>query len=122
MAPCTAKTSFACKHVDFLKKLRRCGRTNKAQLISGCDRGQVNAVCECVDNILRGKVKPTTRQKERLKKHFTVLANLADPKVNWEDKQKYLSTQQGGSILASVLGIALPALIEFLASQTRRRK
>jgi hypothetical protein len=114
MAP---RRSFACKHVDFLKKLKRSGRSNKAQLIAGCDRGQVNALCECVDNVLRGVVKPTARQKNRLKKHFDTLANLANPKVHWEDKQKYLKSQQGGALLSTVLGIALPALIAFLTSR-----
>jgi hypothetical protein len=114
MAP---RKSFACKHVDFLKKLKRCGKSHKAQLISGCERGEVNALCECVDNILRGVVKPTTRQKNRLKKHFNVLANLADPKIHWGDKQTYLKTQQGGALLSTVLGIALPTLIALLTSQ-----
>jgi hypothetical protein len=115
MAPCSR--SYACKHVDFLKKLKRSGRSNKVQLIGGCDRGQVNALCECVDNVLRGVVKPTTRQKNRLKKHFSTLANLANPKVHWEEKQKYLKSQQGGALMSTVLGIALPALIAYLSSR-----
>jgi hypothetical protein len=116
MAKCRGNASYACKHLDFLKRLKRSGKTGKAQLVSGCDRGQVNALCECVDNILRGVARPTTKQKQRLKKHFNTLANLANPKVHWENKQKFLKTQQGGALLSTVLGIALPALIAFLAS------
>src|SRR5579862_9431379 len=102
MAPCNR--SYECKHVDFLKKIKRSGKSGKVQLISGSDRGQVNALCECVDNVLRGVVKPTSRQKNRLKKHFDTLANLANPKVHWEDKQKYFKSQQGGALLSTVLG------------------
>ena len=116
MGPRTVDKSFACRHVDFLKKLKRCGPAGKAQLISGSDRGQVIALCECVDNILRGNVKPTNRQKERLRKHVQRLESLASQDVRWEDKQKFLKTQQGGALLNSVLGIALPALLAYLTS------
>jgi len=74
-------------------------------------------VCECIDNVLRGNVKPTAGQKRRLKKHVHVLANLADSKIDWTKKQKFLKTQQGGALVGTVLGVALPALIQFLASQ-----
>jgi hypothetical protein len=113
MAP--RKTRFACTHVDFLKQLKCCAKSKRAHLIARGGREQINALCECVDNILRGKVvQPTTRQKERLRKHLNVLTNLADPKVNWEKKRTYLKTQAGGSILTTVLGIALPALLSIL--------
>ena len=117
MAPRKTAKSFACRHIDFLKKLKRCGPNDKAQLFSGCDRGQINAVCECIDNVLRGNVKPTEGQKRRLKKHVHVLANLADSKIDWTKKQKFLKTQQGGALVGTVLGVALPALIQFLASR-----
>jgi len=119
MAPRKADTSFACKHVDFLKRLKRCNKTDKAHLLGGCDRGQINAVCECIQNVLHGTVKPSTAQKKRLRKHVDTLANLADANIDWTKKQKYLKTQQGGALVGSVLGIVLPALIEFL---TRSKK
>jgi hypothetical protein len=117
MAPRKVDASYACKHIDFLKKLKRSGSSGKAQLLDGCDRGQINAVCECVDNVLRGTVKPTPGQKKRLKKHVDVLANLADAKIDWSKKQTFLKTQQGGALVSTVLGVALPALIQYLLSK-----
>jgi hypothetical protein len=113
MAP---KKPRACKHIDFLKHLKRCGKSKRAHLIGECDREQVLAVCECVDNILRGYVKPTTGQKQRLKKHVNVLMNLADTNIDWTEKKKFLKTQKGGAILTTVLGVALPALIQLFSS------
>ena len=109
--------AYACKHVDFLKKLHRCGRSSRPHLVSECDQERVFAICECSDNILRGKVPLTTRQKGRLKKHVGVLKNLADTSINWKKKQTYLKSQEGGAILSTILGIAIPALISYLASR-----
>jgi len=117
MAHGPSSKSHACRHVGFLKKIRRAGGKNRAQLISGCDQGQIYALCECVDNLLRGAVKPTGVQKERLKKHIDVLANLANPNIDWGEKRTYLRTQEGGAILSTVLGVVLPALISYLASR-----
>lgn len=114
MSPKTADASFACKHVGFLKKLKRCNKTNRAHLLTECDRGQINAVCECIQNVLHGTVKPTSQQKKRLRKHVDTLANLADANIDWSKKQKYLKTQQGGALVGTVLGVVLPALIELL--------
>jgi len=77
----------------------------------------VYAICECSDNILRGKITISPRQKLRLKKHVDTLKNLADTSINWKKKQKYLKSQKGGAILSTILGVALPALISYLASK-----
>jgi hypothetical protein len=121
MAP--RQKRFACNHVDFLKQLKHGAKGKRVQLIGGGGREQINALCECVDNILRGKVvQPTPRQKERLRKHLNVLTNLANPKVGWEKKKRELKKQAGGSLLTTVLGIALPALISFLTSQKQQQQ
>jgi hypothetical protein len=109
--------AYAPKHIEQLKKLHRCGKSKRPHLIDECDQEQVLAVCECSDNILRGKVPLTARQKQRLKKHYKTLKNLADPTIHWKRKKKVLSTQEGGAILTSILGVAIPALISYLASR-----
>jgi hypothetical protein len=109
--------AHAAKQVKFLKKLHRCGKSNKPHLIAGCDQEQVFAICECVDNILRGNIPVTTLQKERLRKHYESLKNIADPNINWEEKQEYFGTQEGGALVSAALGVALPALISWLASR-----
>jgi hypothetical protein len=112
-----AVMAYAPKHYEFLKKLHRCGKSQRPHLISECDREKVFAICECSDNILRGQVPLTTRQKQRLKKHVNVLKNLADTSVGWKKKQKFLGTQEGGSILATILSVVLPGLASYLASK-----
>ena len=109
--------AYACKHVNFLKKLHKCKKSNRNHLIEECDKERVYAICECSDNILRGEIPITPRQKQRLKKHVNTLKNLADSSINWKKKQTYLKSQEGGAILSTVLGIALPALISYLASK-----
>jgi hypothetical protein len=109
--------AWACKHFGTLKKLHRCGRSQRAHLISRCGPEQIKAICECADNILRGAVPLTTKQKQRLYKHSNLLANFADPKIGWQRKRNFLKTQEGGAILTTILGIAIPALVSYLASK-----
>jgi hypothetical protein len=111
------KRGYACKHADYLKILHKCKKSDRPHLIVECDQEKVLAICECADNILRGKIPLTSRQKQRLKEHVEVLKNLADTTINWKKKQNYLATQEGGAILSTILGIAIPALISYLASR-----
>ena len=109
--------SYACKHVGFLKRIHRCGKSKFCHLIGECDQERINAICECTDNVLRGNVPITTRQKKRIEKHREVLQNIADPSIDWKRKRKFLQTQEGRGIITTTLGIALPALISWLASR-----
>jgi hypothetical protein len=109
--------AYAPQQIGFLKKVHRCGKSQKPHLISGCNREQVYAISECSDNILRGGVALTTRQKKRLQKHYGTLKNLADPSIHWKKKKKHLATQEGGILLSSVLSAAVPFLINYLASK-----
>lgn len=108
--------SHACKHVDYLRKVHRCGRSKRAQVIRNATPEQVLAICECADNFLRGNGNATTRQKERLRKHADVLYGLADPSINWRKKQEFLAQQAElqdgrGIFLPALLGALLPALV-----------
>ena len=109
--------SYAVEEIDFLKKLHKCGKSKRPHLASECQEKQVFAVCECSDNYLRGKIPATTRQKQRLKKHVNILKNLADPSINWKKKRTYIATQEGGAVISTLLGIALPALLSYLTSR-----
>jgi hypothetical protein len=109
--------SFACKNVGALKKLHRCGRSQRPHLIGSCSRDQILAICECSANILRGDVKLTKVQKQRFEKHFELLKNLADSSIGWKKKQNYLKTQEGGAITAAIISAALPALLSYIATK-----
>lgn len=115
MAP-VAEKPFAEKHIKFLKKAHRCGRSNRPHLISSCDQEKVYAFCECVENILRGQIPLTTKQKKRLQKHLRILKNYADPTIDWKKKRKHIS-QEGSGIVSTILGVAIPALVSYLASK-----
>jgi hypothetical protein len=109
--------AYAVKHFDTLKKIHRCGKSQRPHLIAECDEEKVYAICECFDNALRGKIPLTTRQKQRLKKHYNTVKNLADPSINWKKKRDYFKTQEGGSLIGTALGFAIPALVSYFASK-----
>jgi hypothetical protein len=113
--------SFAQKHVGALKKLHRCGRSQRPHLIASCGPEEISAICECVQNYLNGTVPVTTVQKKRLQKHFDTLKNLADPSIGWKRKRNYFGTQEGGAIVTTILGVALPILVDYLVSKVLKK-
>jgi hypothetical protein len=106
--------AYACKHLKFLKKLKKC-KDNKrcCKLIGESSKGEILAVCECIDNVLRGKVPLTERQKTRLKAHKDELLFLARRDVDWKKKRTHFKTQKGrGFPLIPLLAATVPLLID----------
>ena len=100
------------KHFDFLHMLCKC-RNNRKHLLRGCNREQIYAICECSENVLRGRVKLGRQQKERLKRHKRTLVTLADPHIRWRQKKDIL--QRGSGVLTTLLSVAIPALVGLFA-------
>ena len=103
--------SRAKNNLDLIKLLHKCGHKQQKDILKTTNREQILAICECVDNTLRGNVPLTSAQKKRLEKHKAVLRHLANTKVGWKSKQKTL-TQKGKGIFS----ILLPAVIALLSS------
>lgn len=100
--------SKAARHLGLLKFLCKCKKSQRKGILNCLDKDQVHAICECAENILRGTVKLSEKQKLRLKKHRAILVNLANHKICWKKKKRIV--QKGDGILTTLLGIAIPAL------------
>jgi hypothetical protein len=70
--------------IVYLKKTTACIRKH---LITKADRSLVDCLCECADNILRGKVPLTKLQKENLKSNRAGLRALTKKSVSLKRAQ-----------------------------------
>jgi hypothetical protein len=84
-------------------------------IISNCDKGLVNDICECILNALKGNIKLTTCSKHKLKKYKTVLRTLIDKSRPLSTKKR-LIIQKGGFLLP-----LLTAVLTTLASLIFRK-
>ena len=84
-------------------------------LIDKADRSLVECLCEIAENILRGNVRLTQLQKDRLKRNRTGLRELTKKSVTLKKKKDIL--QKGGflgSLLAPITSVVAPLLSTLL--------
>lgn len=100
---------------DLLKVLRQAPPSQRrAIVVTGTD-DLILAICEIVDNILRGNVRLLPKQKRKLKLYKHVLRQIADHKVTKKVKRRKLA--QKGGFLPIILGPAL-ALVAGLIGES----
>lgn len=105
------KKSRALKHKDYLSLLS--GNKNKKQrnnLINLGTKDQINAVTECVTNILNGNIAVSNSQLKQLRQHKNAMRKLTLKSISATSKKKILKTQSGGFLLASILPAAIAAI------------
>lgn len=81
-------------------------------LLKACDEDEINIICECIYNVLKGKVPLENREKTKLNKHKNILRKLVS-----KGKQKLRKTiivQKGGAFLPIILGAVLSSLLSSL--------
>ena len=104
-----AKLPLAIKHKEYLTLLS----TSKAgvrrkKLVDAGNNGEIQAVSECIQNIIEGNVPVSKEQLTLLKRYKTVLRALASRCRPIKQKKQLL--QQKGGFLSAILPIALNAL------------
>lgn len=90
---------------DLLKVLKAAHPKQRKALIMTSTDDLILAICEIVDNVLRGTVKLTSKQKVQLKKYKSVLRNTANHKVTKSRKRRIIA--QKGGFLPLILAPAL---------------
>lgn len=98
---------------NWLKALHCCSKSEKTHLIKAARPEAVNALCDCIKNILNGTVPIDGGNKNKLKKKKALLRKLSDRKTKSSDRKKIL-VQQGGGFLNSILGPVLGVLDNIL--------
>jgi hypothetical protein len=72
-----------------------CSKANQNDILQKAKSPLINKICECVLNILNGKVKISIEDYEKLKPYKKVFRKLLDKKLKIKEKRK-LIIQKGG--------------------------
>ena len=82
-------------------------RQRKA-IVSNCKKDLVKSIRECVLNVLNGNIKLTGCSKRKLRKHEPALLKVADKRVPFSSKKKFI-VQRGGFLLPLLIAV-LPTI------------
>lgn len=77
-----------------LKQLKRLSRKNKKKFIANCDKDFVHCICECVKNLLKGRLPLKNNHLKALARHKQSLRQLALKKTSLVKRKQIL--QRGG--------------------------
>lgn len=63
-------------HRHLLNALHTLKPKYQKALLKSCEEEEINCICECIHNVLQGKVTLKTKEKNKLKKYKTILRAL----------------------------------------------
>ena len=92
-----------------LKRLSRLSNKDRRTYLKTCDGPVVDCVCECIRNLLGGRVPLKSKQLKALRRYKRLLRKAALKKTSRSERRRIL--QKGG-----FLGAVLPALVSGIAS------
>lgn len=103
-------TPKALQHADFLKLLGSAAKSKKRRgyLIDFADKSQLDAIMECIFNVLHGHVPVTKDQLNRLRPHRATMHALANSKLSQQHKRRRL--HMSGGFLGKLLPLAVHAI------------
>jgi hypothetical protein len=98
--------------LDTFKYLvsKNCTKANQKDLLNRAKGPFINKICECILNIIEGRVKISNKDFEKLKPYKNLFRKLVKKNTKLKEKKK-LIIQKGG-----FLQILIPAIISGLAS------
>ena len=101
-------TTRSIKNYHWLKVLHDSKPKTRKALLEHSNKELIDTICECLKNILKGKLKISPQVLKKLKRRRRDLEEIQSKKTNIKRK-KDLLIQQGGflpAIIAPLLGIA----------------
>lgn len=96
-------------HKDLLTALHILKPKFQKSIIEACNDEEINCICECIYNVLQGKIPIANQEKLHLNKHRHVLRKLITKGKN--KQRKHIIIQKGGAFLPIILGSILSALL-----------
>lgn len=95
-------SSLVIKQLPLLEVLTKVNDKSRKKILKYCDQKLVEAIAECVYNILRDNVQISQQRVNKLKKYKKTLRDLANPQTKLNKKHNII-VQSGGSFLPLVL-------------------
>ena len=97
------------KHYNMLNAIHQCTPDERKQLLRVAKPELIHAICDCIVNVVYGKVPISNYNKCQLRKKVTVLKKLSSSKEAAAKKKKLL-IQHGGGFLSTILGPVLKTI------------
>lgn len=91
------------RNAHMIKALHSCSKNDQKILLKSAKPDLINAICDCITNVVYGKIPITAQVKTKLRRKKKVLKELTNPKVSTVRKQNLL-VQHGGGIITQALG------------------
>jgi len=91
------------KYSTYLRKLHKANNRDRKKMLKKLkgDKEFVKCLCECAKNIIKGNVKLTDAQKQKICRRKQSFRKLALKKTSLREKQKIV---QSGGFLGALLG------------------
>ena len=107
---------LASKHINFIKLLASYRKKSKQfkSLIKCASTEELDAISEVVLNILRG-ILPFESQKIKFAKYANYLRFISNPQKNSSLKRKKALISKGRGIVAPLLSVAIPLLMDMFS-------
>jgi hypothetical protein len=96
------------RNINFLKILQKASPKQRKAIIATGSQDLILCISEIVDNVLKGNVKLSPKQKKQLSRYKAILRQLGNKKLKATIRRKLL-VQKGGflsALLGPVIGIA----------------
>lgn len=110
--------------IALIRTLKKLKSEDQKNIIKYLDEPALNLLGECFHNILATNLRLKKRDKKRLKEKLLgneKLIRYISNKNRPLEKRRQRLTQSGGAILTTVLAVALPFLIEFIARKLSKK-
>ena len=91
------------RNAGIIKMLHSCSKKDQKRILENAKPDLINAICDCITNVVYGKAPISNHHKLQLKKKKKVLKVLTNPKASTVRK-KSLLIQHGGNIILKALG------------------
>ena len=91
------------KNIHLLKALQECSTAEQKQLLKVAKPELVHAICDCIVNVVHGRVPINNYQKGKLRKKLGAVKKLCNNKTPASKKKKIL-VQHGSGFLQAILG------------------
>ena len=96
-------------HADFLSVISKTrNKKKRSGLIDFATKQQLEAIAECIENVLNGNVALTANQSKCLAKHKNTMRMVSNHGVSLPMKKRVL--KQEGGFLATLIPLAVSAL------------